>query len=210
MVATSDNALEDIALRGMQHFSAMSDAEFRSLISQLGRPWCETVVELRPNVRSYLCRAEPVPFHTDHPDADLIAWRCERQDVTDGEQLFVDGLAALLACGPDVRETLTRVHVEVRVRAESPPSIVPIVRSRSGMDRLCFAEWIKPIEQDDASVEAFETLKRQVVARKENAIEAVRLAEGEALVVDNGRWLHGRASLSPTSCRRLTRLWITR
>lgn len=210
MVDMSDDVLERFLTRGIQHFSSMSDADFRSLISRLGRSWCETVVELRPNVRSYLCRAEPVPFHMDHPDADFIAWRCERQDATDGEQQFIDGLAALLACGPQVRETLTRVHVEVRVRADSPPSRVPIVRSRFGTDRMFFAEWINPIEQDDASLEALETFKREVAARKVHAIEEVRLDEGEALVVDNGRWLHGRASLSPTSCRRLTRLWITR
>lgn len=194
---------------GWCRLGPMSDAEYRTLVGQLGRPWCETAVELRPDVRSYLCKPEPVPFHTDHPDADWMAWRCEVQDETAGTQELVDGLDALAACGPHVRDVLTRVHADVRVRQDSPPVNVPIVRPSTDGDRLFFASWIKPIECDPHSASAFEALKAEMIRRSETHVQEVRLTEGEVLIVDNGRLLHGRKGLATSSKRRLRRFWIT-
>ena len=203
-------ALTDSVHRtGWCRLDPMSDAEYRTLVGQLGKPWCETAVELRPDVRSYLCKPEPVPFHTDHPDADWMSWRCEVQDDADGTQQLVDGLDALRACGPNVRDVLTQVHAEVKVRGDSPPSQIPIVRSTPAGDRLFFAEWIKPLEADPASGSAFAALRAEIARRSESHVQEVRLAEGEVLVIDNGRLLHGRKSLAGASKRRLRRFWIT-
>lgn len=194
---------------GWCRIGPMSDAEYRALVGQLGKPWCETAVELRPDVRSYLCKPEPVPFHTDHPDADWMSWRCEVQDEADGTQQLVDGLEALRASGPRVREALTRVHAEVRVRQDTPPARVPLVRVSPHGDRLFFASWIKPIESDPYSLDAFAALRDEINRRCESDVQEVRLSEGEVLIVDNGRLLHGRKGLASASKRRLRRFWIT-
>jgi hypothetical protein len=209
MIQVSD-VTESVRRIGWCCLGPMSDAEYRTLVGQLGTPWCETAVELRPNVRSYLCKPEPVPFHTDHPDADWMSWRCEVQDEADGTQLLVDGLDALRACGPRVRDVLTQVHVEVRVRQDTPPARVPIVRVSPQGDRLFFASWIKPMESDPFSLKAFAALREEIDRRCESHAFEVRLAEGEVLVIDNGRLLHGRKGLASSSKRRLRRFWITR
>lgn len=201
---------ESVQRTGWCRLGPMSDAEYRTLVGQLGKPWCETAVELRPDVRSYLCKPEPVPFHTDHPDADWMSWRCEVQDDTDGTQQLVDGLDALRACGANVRDVLLHVHAEVKVRGDSPPSQIPIVRATSAGDRLFFAEWIKPLEADPASSAAFAALRVEIARRSASHLQKVRLSEGEVLVIDNGRLLHGRKGLAGASKRRLRRFWITR
>lgn len=200
---------ESVQRNGWCRLGPTSDAEYRTLVGQLGKPWCETAVELRPDVRSYLCKPEPVPFHTDHPDADWMSWRCEVQDDADGTQQLVDGLEALRACGPRVREALTRVHAEVRVRQDTPPARVPLLRLSPHGERLFFASWIKPIESDPHSLDAFVALRDEINRRCENSVQEVRLAEGEILIVDNGRLLHGRKGLASASKRRLRRFWIT-
>ncbi len=202
------DVLEGVRHVGWSRLGPMSDGEYRELVTRLGRPWCETAVELRPDVRSYLCKAEAVPFHTDHPDADLVAWRCEVQDDSDGTQLLVDGLTALRACGAFVRDTLLRVHAEVRVRGDSSPSRVPIVRATREGDRLFFAPWISPLEQDPVSLSAFDALRAAVERLCSTDVQEVRLIEGEVLVIDNGRFLHGRGALAGASRRRLRRFWI--
>lgn len=187
----------------------MTDAGYREMLTRLGRPWCETSVELRADVRSYLCQPGSVPLHTDHPDADYTAWRCERQDDTDGSQLLVDGWKALEACGDYVRDALRHIHVDVRVRNGELPSRVPILRRTALGDRLFFALWITPIEMDPRSTKAFDELYQAVERVAAARTEEVRLRVGEVLVVDNGRVLHGRGPLSPTSDRLLRRFWIT-
>lgn len=194
---------------GWCRLPAMSDAEYRGLVSRLGSPWCETAVELRSDVKTYLCRPEPVPFHTDHPDADYMAWRCEEQDASDGSQELIDGFAALDACGHSVREQLRHVHAEVRVRKDGPLSRVPLVRETRLGDRLFFASWISPVEQDTNSIHAFETLKKELDRLAQTQVMRVRLAVGEVLAIDNGRLLHGRRAIEGNSSRRLRRFWIT-
>ena len=203
------DVLETVRTTGWCRLGPMSDQEYRELVARLGRPWCETAVELRPDVRSYLCHAEAVPFHTDHPDADLMSWRCEVQDATDGTQQLVDGHAALRACGEGVRDALTHVHAEVRVRGDSPPSRIPIVRPSPAGDRLFFAPWLKPVEADAHSIAALDLLRAEIERRTTTHIQEVRLDEGEVLVIDNGRLLHGRGPIDTTSRRRLRRFWIT-
>jgi len=209
MTLDTSTITESVQRTGWCRLGPMNDAEYRTLVGQLGKPWCETAVELRPDVRSYLCKPEPVPFHTDHPDADWMSWRCEVQDESDGAQQLIDGLEALRACGPRVREALMHVHAEVKVRGDSPPSKVPIVRATPAGDRLFFAEWIKPIECDPHSASAFAFLRDEMLRRADSHVQEVRLSEGEVLIVDNGRLLHGRKGLGSVSKRRLRRFWIT-
>ncbi len=138
-----------------------------------------------------------------------MSWRCEVQDDSDGTQRLIDGLDALRAYGAQVRDALTKVHAEVRVRGDSPPSRIPIVRATASGDRLFFASWIRPVEAGAHSVAALDALRAEIERRVQSDIREVRLSEGEVLVIDNGRMLHGRGSLPQASRRRLRRFWIT-
>lgn len=209
MHLTTTDVCEMLREVGWCRFPAMSDAVYRELVASIGKPWCETVVELRPNVQTYLCRTESVPFHMDHPDADFMAWRCEKQDDSDGSQQLIDGFAALEACSAETRNALRKVHAEVRVRKDEPPSRVPLVRSTPLGERLFYASWIRPVETDAVAVEAFNELKAAIERRETTELQEVRLTEGEVLVIDNGRMLHGRRAVAPNSSRRLRRFWIT-
>ncbi|MCB9838220.1 MAG: TauD/TfdA family dioxygenase [Phycisphaeraceae bacterium] len=145
----------------------------------------------------------------DHPEADYICWRCERQDDSDGAQILLDGHEALSRCDEQTREALRHVHAEVHVRSGEPPSLVPILRTTQLGDRLFFAAWIKPVETDVHSIRAYQTLGREMDRLQDQNPIRVLLDVGEALVIDNGRMLHGRDSINHDSKRLLRRFWIT-
>jgi hypothetical protein len=67
-----------------------TDADFVALAHQLGNVIDDTPVRVVPGKRTYLASPGPIPLHTDHPSADLIAWRCEAQDARDGASLLVE------------------------------------------------------------------------------------------------------------------------
>lgn len=209
MPTQTPEIMSSLRLTGWKRLPAMTDAEFRRLVDSLGKAWCETTVALRSEVQTYLCRPQPVPFHTDHPDATFVAWRCEHPDDDDGSQLLVDGFAALSACGQAARRSLLKAHVEVHIRKGDAAVLVPVVRESAEGDRLCFAPWLRPIENDPGILSAFAWMETEVARMSEEAVQAVRLNDGEVLVVDNGRMLHGRSGLNPASRRRLRRFWIT-
>ncbi len=209
MNTTIEKVREAVRRDGWIRLPAMGDTEYRQLLRFLGEPWCETAVEVRADVKSYLCQAGAIPFHTDHPRADLMAWRCERQDPSDGTQQLIDGLYALAACQPWVEQALRRITLEVRVRGGDEPESVAVVRDTCLGKRLCFAPWLAPQVQDADGRRAFDTLAHRIEATAVEWTIDVRLEEGEVLVIDNGRMLHGRRAIAPDSDRRLRRFWIT-
>ena len=86
----------DIADRGFALIcDPVTDDAFVALATKLGAVINDTQVALREGRRTYLTSPDAIPLHTDHPDASLIAWRCDAQDRVDGASLLVDGFEVL-------------------------------------------------------------------------------------------------------------------
>lgn len=177
---------------------------FERLLGDLGQVVHRTVVEIRAGVATYVCRPEAVPLHTDHPDVDLVAWWCERQDLRDGAALLVDARAALLALEPLQIEGLPRARLPCPELRQPSGGAGSGSRPVLDADRaVYFAPWLRPT--DERAFPSWSALLRAV----ERAPRAeVRLAQGEVLIVDNHRMLHGRRELASGSRRRLARAWV--
>ena len=87
--------------RMRKHFSKFltveigeSERRAEALASTFGKVLLTTDVRINTSVGTYLCGADAIPFHTDHPDAEIIMWYCIEQDQTDGSQLLCDAWAA--------------------------------------------------------------------------------------------------------------------
>lgn len=183
-----------------------SPTEFERALAELGEVVLRTPVELRPNVGTYLCRSAAVPLHTDHPDVDVVAWWCERQDEQDGASILVDALAVIAGLDERTRTALGGVPVPCPTLARvagGPCAAERTVVSASG--GVYFAAWLSPTRSGMAAV------WRELAQRVEDAPRReVRLGPGEALFVDNRRMLHGRRALAEGSTRRLCRAWLVR
>lgn len=200
------NVLEQVREHGYAWLrEPLTDESFVRLARSLGEIVNDTPVRLVAHRRTYLTRPDAIPMHTDHPVADLIAWRCEEQDEHDGATLLVDGRAVLATLDEDALEQLKRVELPAMVRLGDPAIWTPVVWENGDVLRLFFAPWLEPRRIDTRQSQGLQRLTRALEASR---VEAARLLGGQVLIIDNHRFLHGRGRLVDGSRRRLRRLWI--
>ncbi|MDE0460311.1 MAG: TauD/TfdA family dioxygenase [Chromatiales bacterium] len=183
---------------------AVEEGATAELLRRLGDIVDETAVRQRSGATTYLAGRYAVPLHTDHPEADLVAWRCDAQDPRDGASVLADGHAILRAMGAGAHALR---GVELRVPAQLPRQSLDRGAVWDGR-RLYYAPWYPVLRASGdgrRALRTFESLLAMGFGHRR-----VRLAAGELLVVDNGRWLHGRDRLSKGSGRFLRRYWLRR
>lgn len=78
-------------------------------LSRIGDVVEQTQVRQIEGATTYLCGHDAVPFHTDHPEALMVAWWCESQAEQDGDNVLADGHAVLSLMG-DQAEALQEVE----------------------------------------------------------------------------------------------------
>lgn len=163
-------------------------------------------VRLDADVRSYLCDCGPVPIHTDHPAVTLVAWFCHAQDPVDGATVLLDSRPILARLGESAR-------VDLRSTLLPYPALdfnsnAGANQVLSGKSRVFFAPWVNPLgtTSKPGYVEFSARLHAGVASRR---IE-VPLKQGDLLLVDNTRTLHGRRAVQKNSPRHLSRFWIAK
>ena len=180
--------------------------EFEAVGSRLGDILAKASVSLRPDVESYLCQPERIPFHTDHPDVAIVAWHCIAQDADDGASLLIDTWPLVRAFEP---ERLMALPVDFPARRGSTsPGRRPLLMQGEARPRVYYAPWnvrLQGLPPSQAATAAAWRLAVEVapVIRR-------RLEPGQALFIDNARVLHGRGAVDPRSGRCLRRLWLGR
>lgn len=176
----------------------------RELLRQLGDIVEETMVRQRRKANSYLAGRDAVPLHTDHPEADIVVWRCEVQDLQDGASVLADGHSIIRAMGANA-DPLRSVELHV------PPQLPRQTLDRGTVwdgKRLYYAPWypiVRARKDGRRALRLFTNLLAMGFGHRR-----VRLKSGELLIVDNGRWLHGRDKLPEKSNRFLQRYWLRR
>lgn len=196
-----------IAGRGYALLPAMGQVEWQALVSRLGTIIDTTSVQLHPGINTYLSQPGEVPLHSDHPDAEWIAWRCECPDPNGTPQLLCDSHSLVASLGVDAHRALLRARVSARYRTGMAARPFPVLRESVGGSRLFFAPWLAPDSTEAAIQEAWRQLAEAASSSLGSCIR-VLLRAGEVLIIDNHRMLHGRPPLLPHSPRRLRRFWL--
>lgn len=184
-------------------------AALDALVGALGAVVGEEPIRLREGAHAYVAKPGRVPLHTDHPQVDLIAWRCVAQDPNDGASWLLDARPVLDALPAAVREALRATRLECPRLAGGPPTCAHPVLWGQRSSLFC-SPWLRAVGGDPASQRALDTLREHLSDAARDGIISVRLAPGDTLVVDNHRVLHGRGPIAPDSPRHLRRQWIQR
>ena len=177
----------------------ISPAEFDRLTTGLGKIRGTTAVRIDPAVPTYLCGDGAVPFHTDDPRVDVIAWYCEEQDERDGACLLVDSRDVVGRMTS--REVDELRGLELRYRGATEPR--PVLTEDGS---IFFAPWLCP---GRSGGDVLNPLRRAIGEPDCHDGIEVRLQPGQVLIIDNHRTLHGRRAISDSSRRQLVRRWIT-
>ena len=162
----------------------------------------QTRVRQFDGATTYLCGHDAVPLHTDHPEARWVAWWCEAQARCDGASVLADGQAVLALMG-ELAEALTEVEQHV------PPQLPRQVLETAPVwnrERLYYAPWYSLVRTTHAGSQALEFFRSLLAMGLGH--RRIRLQPGDLLVVDNGRWLHGRDRLERRNGRFLHRFWL--
>ena len=162
----------------------------------------QTQVRQLEGATTYLCGHDAVPLHTDHPEARWVAWWCEAQARRDGASVLADGRAVLSLMG-DQAEALK--EVEQHVPPQLPRQVLETAPVWNG-ERLYFAPWYPLVRTTSAGSGALDFFKSLLAMGLGH--RRIRLQPGDLLVVDNGRWLHGRDKLEKRNGRFLHRFWL--
>jgi hypothetical protein len=184
---------------------------FERVAGSFGESLTSTVVELRTRGATYLSRSDAIPFHTDHPNVDVIGWWCERQDEEDGASLLLDGRALVESLDREARIALEGVFLPCPALLELSTKSHDercVVSSTDAGPSIYYADWLRPRCFTTGAAAAWNLLRAGLSADGGKLRRDVRLGAGDALFIDNRRMLHGRGVLAPMSRRRLRRVWL--
>jgi hypothetical protein len=178
-------------------------ASFEGFMAGVGKTVHKQKVEVIEGNRALLSSAAAMPFHTDHPTVDVIAWFCESQSDDGGESLLMDFEQIRARMPAEDVANLPTVKIGV------PPLKPQEPRSSCAMHdgtRIYYARWLlePPASQPAAAAHAaFESALGQVPPVR------LRLAKNEALIINNRRFLHGRGPIVQRQSNRvLLRHWV--
>jgi alpha-ketoglutarate-dependent taurine dioxygenase len=194
-----------------------------AIASALGRIFHEASIYVDPTASYYVRSPGPVPFHTDHVRANVVSWLCEVPEAADN--CYLDATRVFAELTAAQRTALQKVHAycpyprQSRLDPDRPVLTTPIVSAKPA--RFFWVPLARPADEiadlptpcihapttagGRAAIAAF---RARIEVPAEAADVRVRLAAGEAIFVDNNRFMHGRGALPPTSPRRLYRFWI--
>lgn len=198
--ATSLSPAAELVKDGFAVIDGVRLEGYDAWCGQFGRILDSTVVQWRPDARTYLSGHEEVPLHTDHPKVETISWLCARQDVSDGTSILVDARRAILEGG--VVEELAGLELECPVLESLEPAMTWPVCSGPGPN-VYYSPWRTP---RGPNLKAWNHL--QACINQAPRI-AIRLRPGQVLVIDNRRMLHGRSAVQEGSARLLHRRWMS-
>lgn len=173
------------------------------LIAAFGRRLYTTEVRLDDERTNVVYKPDAIPFHVDYPKADLIAWVCLDSNGGEAPVLLLDS-AGFHSLDPQTLADMREVQVSFKCKVEDAVFSVPLVfRYRLGVG-TSFNPWgIKRGSQEQRA--SFDRFLAYLSSCKQYAAP---LREGDLLIIDNRRVLHGRAAIASNSRRHLRRYLI--
>ncbi len=199
-----DEVLVEVESQGWSRFSS-TNVDLQELIHRLGFIIMENDVSIDKQSRSLVRSSKPLPPHTDHHLAHYILWHCHRQDSEGGFSIVVDGLQIYQEMNEVEKELLKGIDLMEHCVFKDDLQHHPMIQESEIGLRIYYSFWMADDNLSREQKEAFEAFNNRV--RDAEPIK-FRLKPEECLIIDNGRILHGRSSLSTDSKRLLKRYWI--
>lgn len=202
----SKSAIEaEIAEKGFSHVKFPKTKNFGSIISSLGEIIQQTEIRENPKSTRLLASNHGMNFHTDHNAAKYIAWFCNSQSSTGGGSLLIDTKSILQHFSESSLNLLQEVSVKTHQVFYGDKLSLPLLSVNGNKTIIYYAEWLVNIP---SCIKHKKTLSQFEDQIKSTEPIKILLSEGDLLIIDNHRMLHGREAFPQNSNRWLTRHWI--
>lgn len=205
-IAIDANTLKAKVLRtGFIHIKWGEYQNKQSLLNQFGEVIQQTEIKENPKSTRLLASNRPMGFHTDHHSAKYLAWFCNSQSSMGGASLLIDSNQVLNVMSANALSQLQDVYVRTHQVFYSDKLSLPLLSYDKSAPAVYYAKWLVNNPSDPKVHDA--------LSQFENLLEVtepikVMLSEGDILLIDNHRMLHGREGFPENSNRWLTRFWL--
>jgi hypothetical protein len=182
-----------------------SKIHLASVIDALGKKILVTEICENPTSTRLLASNEGMGFHTDHFAAKWIAWFCNSQSVIGGESLLIDVHQLIQNYSSEHFDLLSKLKVKSHQVFYKDPKSYSLLQLIEQEWAVFFSEWLvqEPTDRRSKNV-----LKEFMLDIKKVKPIQLKLSEGDVLIINNHRMLHGRNPFPKNSNRWLTRYWI--
>lgn len=199
---------EQIAKRGFVHIPFPTSKDYLSILRELGD--IIQVTQIRENSESsrLLSSNGSMDFHTDHYAARYIGWFCNSQSAIGGESVLLDSRSVLSSYCDKTLFLLSQVAVQSHKVFVHDKSSMPLLSMDEAGNQMSifYAPWLTVPILDLKVSQVFEKFISDL--HSITPIE-ILLSEGDLLIIDNRRILHGRNAFPSGSGRWLTRYWLS-
>lgn len=196
----------ELSEKGFSHIQFPQSKNVDAILAELGQVIQKTEIRENPKSTRLLSSNQGMSFHTDHNNANYIAWFCNSQSASGGQSLLIDTKSILQNFSESSFDLLQEISVKTHQVFYSDKLSVPLLSiNDSERQSVYYAEWLvnKPAcIKHQKALEQFEHLIKSAVPA------TLLLSEGDLLIIDNNRMLHGREGFPSHSNRWLTRYWI--
>ena len=193
--------------KGFVHISYNPKTNIDEIINALGTVIMQTEVRESASGKSQLSSNKSMGLHTDHKKANYILWFCHSQSAIGGETILLDTKPILNRFSEEDLYGLKLVSVQSHEVFPEDKPIYTLLTTNESEHIIYYAPWLainSCLPRLQGALKKFES------GIKEGKKESILLYEGDILIIDNNRVLHGRSSFPKNSGRWLTRYWIKR
>lgn len=189
--------------QGYIHLPFSTAVDPLNILSGFGKVIFESQIRENHKSSRLLASNKAMGFHTDHFHANYIAWFCHSQAFTGGESLLLDTQLIIKTLPPSVVELLREINVQSHKIFYHDKMNYPLL---SEFNEIYYADWMLDEAPTLKHKKALETFQK---ALNEAPFIKLQLSEGDLLIIDNHRMLHGRSEFPFSSNRWLTRYWLS-
>lgn len=162
-----------------------------------------TLIKENPKSTRLLASNKYVDLHTDHIKAKFIAWQCNSQSVTGGESVLLDLWPVLSEADEETLNHLQTIKIKSHCIFHDDLPYYPLFNVATKI--FYYASFLSTEPDSQKAVKALAWFEEKIASTKK--IE-IKLSEGDWLIIDNHRMLHGRKEFPHNSNRILTRYWL--
>ena len=196
----------ELSEKGFSHIKLPRSENKEEILFTLGQVIQKT--EIRENSKStrLLSSNQGMSFHTDHNAAKYIAWFCNSQSATGGQSLLVDTRKILQKFSVNSLSLLQEISVNTHQVFYTDKLSVPLLSiNDSEQNSVYYAQWLVNNPACIKHKKALEKFEQEIKSAEPTKLI---LSEGDLLIIDNHRMLHGREGFPSHSNRWLTRYWL--
>jgi len=195
----------EIAQKGFSHITNAASGNPKEIISALGDVLLQTEIKENPKSTRLLSSNQGMSFHTDHNAAKLIAWFCNSQSSSGGESLLIDTRDILNKFSEYSLPHLQDISIKTHQVFYGDKLSFPLLSVKGDTSVVYYAQWLVNHPVCIKNQKALEKFEEEIISAQPYKI---LLSEGDLLIIDNHRMLHGREPFPAHSNRWLTRYWL--